>query len=547
MRNSIQKICVLMLIIAPFSIPLGAQRAQGAQPESSDSAELVWVYLKPKGHQYGPQAQQVVESLILQRQEDAEPRQSERRRLRRTSPVAGLFDIRDVPVDAASVEAISRVAKVRVQSSWLNAVSVRATQAQIAQIQCLAGVERIEPVRLGSRRMAELPFGYLERIEENPYAGRDFYGLAGPQLEQISLPAMHARGFTGAGVVIGILDTGFRTDHIVFNHAIHPIEIIAAHDFINDDSIVGFQTGDPSDQHVHGSLILSCIGAYEPQRMMGGAYDASFILAKTEDVSSETPIEEDYYVAGLEFIEAQGADVATSSLGYIDWYTQGDLDGATAVTTIAVNIATENGLHCCTAAGNEGNDQNPATSRIIAPADALRVITCGAVNIEGAITGFSSDGPSADGRVKPEVLACGRSTVCINPYNTSELVTASGTSLSTPLVASAVACLVQAHPDWTVDQMREFLFAAATDAVANGTHDPLFVRGFGVIDTLGAHLLDYCPADFNNDGGVDGSDIEQFFLKWESGEAGADTNNDGGVDGIDVETFFNLWEAGGCN
>lgn len=546
MRNSGEKICVFVLMVASVIMLLVPQQVQAAQPESSDTSRLVWVYLKPKGHQFGPQGQHMVENLILQTQHAAEPRQTERRRLRRTATAGGLFDIRDVPVDAGSVEAISRIAPVRVESAWLNAVSVRATLSQIAQIQCLDGVERSEPVRLGTRRSGQSLVGPLERIQEQPYAGRDFYGFAGAQLEQISLPSMHARGFTGAGVVIGILDTGFRTDHVVFNHAQHPLEIIAARDFINDDSEVGFQAGDHSEQHVHGSLILSCIGAYEPQRMMGGAYDASFILAKTEDVASETPIEEDYYVAGLEFIEAQGADVATSSLGYIDWYTQGDLDGATAVTTIAVNIATENGLHCCTAAGNEGNDQDPATSRIIAPADALRVITCGAVNIEGAITGFSSDGPTADGRVKPEVLACGRSTVCINPYNTNELITANGTSLSTPLVASAVACLVQAHPDWTVDQMRQYLFAAASVAVASGTHDPLFVRGYGIIDTLGAHMLDYCPADFNSDGGVDGSDIEQFFLKWETGEAAADTNNDGGVDGIDVEAFFTVWEAGGC-
>lgn len=529
----------------------GTAWSLASQPEVLESdaqtQRPVWVYLKPKGHQYGPHAQQVLQSRVSLLHASALPRQTERRQLRRTSPAGGLFDVRDLPVDASCVDAISDVATLRVQSAWLNAVSVNATPAQIAQLKCLPCVERVEPVRRGVRRDAASTVSTLEHIQEGPYAGRDVYGLAGPQLEQISLPAMHARGYTGAGVIIGVLDTGFRTDHIVFNHPVHPVDIIAAHDFINNDGEVAFQTGDPNDQHVHGTLILSCIGAYEPQRMMGGAYDASFVLAKTEDVASETPIEEDYYVAGLEFIEAQGADVATSSLGYIDWYTQGDLNGVTAVTTIAVNIATENGVHCCTAAGNSGHDANPATSSIIAPADALRVITCGAVGIDGNIAGFSSDGPSADGRVKPEVLACGRSTVCVNPFNTNELVTASGTSLSTPLVASAVACLVQAHPDWTVDQMRAYLFASATDMVATGTHDPLFVRGYGVIDTLGAHLVDYCPADFNNDGGVDGVDIEQFFLRWETGEAGADTNNDGGVDGVDVEVFFGVWEAGGCS
>lgn len=115
-----------------------------------------------------------------------------------------------------------------------------------------------------------------------------------------------------------------------------------------------------SGQHWHGTAILGTIGAYKPDTLIGGAYDAAFYLAKTEDITREEPIEEDFYVAGLQWIEANGADLATSSLGYIDWYTQDDLDGETATTTIAVNIATANGLACCTAAGNGGHDNAPA-------------------------------------------------------------------------------------------------------------------------------------------------------------------------------------------
>ena len=233
-------------------------------------------------------------------------------------------------------------------------------------------------------------------------------------------------------------------------------------------------------------MVLSTIAAYLPNSLVGGAYDASFVLAKTEDIGSETQVEEDFYVAGLQFIEAQGGDVATSSLGYIDWYSQAQLDGATAVTTKAVNIATQNGVFCCTAAGNSGNDSDPGTSHLIAPADAFEVLTCGAVDITDVLASFSSDGATADGRLKPELLALGVSTSAVSPSDTSSFVTVSGTSLSTPLVASAVACLAGAHPTWSVATMRNQLFTTAT-SIGAPVPDPLFVAGYGLVNALGAH------------------------------------------------------------
>ena len=126
----------------------------------------------------------------------------------------------------------------------------------------------------------------------------------------------------------------------------------------------------------------------------------------------------------------------------------------TAVTTRAVNIATANGLHCLNAAGNAGHDSNPATSHLLAPADALRVFTVGAVDVSGLTASFSSDGPTADGRQKPELLARGLDAKTVVTNNNTDYTGGSGTSFATPLLATVVACLVQAHPDWTVDQMR---------------------------------------------------------------------------------------------
>ena len=504
-----------------------------AQARGDDAPGRVWVYFTDKGYRTIGE-----ERAALARLEREYPRRAiERRRLRRTAP--GLLDARDLAVRDGYVRAVEALgARVHVTSRWLNAVSVEGPEEALAAIRALTFVDRVEAVR-GGRREGEPASG----ARTDAGGARDLYGLSGDQLRQINVPALHAQGFTGAGVVIGILDTGFHRVHDAFFEASNPLPVVAEWDFINNDSNAGIDPGDPPDQFVHGTLILGAIRAYLPDEMVGGAYGASVILCKTEDISGETPIEEDNYVAGLEFIELHGGDVATSSLGYIDWYTQQDLDGATAVTTIAVNVATANGVHCCTAAGNSGNDGDPGSSHLIAPSDAFEVISCGAVSIEGSITGFSSDGPTADGRVKPELLACGADTWTIWPYDTTGYVSASGTSLSTPLVAGAVACLVQARPQWSVATMRTRLFETASDYAANGQADPLFVRGYGIVDAAGALAAD-CLGDFNGDGTANTIDVISFLNVWASGSSAADINHDGSVNTIDVIAFLNAWAAG---
>ena len=426
------------------------------------------------------------------------PRAIERRRLRRSAP--GLFDERDLPVVQSYVDAVTATgAELRVTSRWVNAVSVLADREQLEAIAEFAFVKQLQPV-LRSRLIEPEPVGV-----GRGGPGRGFYGYAEEQLQQMNLIAVHDAGYTGQGVVIGILDTGFERSHEAFNYTGHPLNVLAEWDFINNDGNTAIEPGDASGQHSHGTLILGTLGAYYPDSYVGSAYNASFVLAKTEDTTDEYPAEEDFYVAGLEFIEENGADLATSSLGYIDWYTQDDLDGQTAVTTIAVNIATANGLVCCTAAGNEYHDGNPGTSHLIAPSDAFQVIACGAVDAWGDIAGFSSDGPSADGRVKPELLAQGVDTVTVWPYDTSGYAYANGTSLSTPLVAGATACLVGAHPEWSVNQMRAQLFYTAQDYVANGTYDPLYVRGYGILDAYAA--LNFSLTDCNDNGIDDADDL----------------------------------------
>ncbi len=465
----------------------GAVGAGAAPPTiAADAAAPVqWIFFTDKGI-----ASQVeLDATLARVAATADPRTIARRQARRTLP--GLFDERDLPVVAEYVEAVRATgARVRIISKWVNAVSVEATADQLAAIERLPFVKSTQPVAR-SRRIEP-------RITPAPATGpgqrpAGFYGLAEGQLAQINLIELHSAGYTGRDVRIGILDTGFLRTHDAFNHPQHPLNVIAEWDFVFGDGNTANEGNDHPDQHNHGTLILGTLGAYLPGEYVGGAYDASFILCKTEDIRSETPVEEDYYVAGLEFIEANGGDMATASLIYIDWYTQEQLDGRTAVCTIGVNIATANGVHCCNAAGNMGHDQDPNTSHLGAPADAFQVITCGAVEPTGEIAGFSSDGPTADGRVKPEVLARGTQAWSVAPWDNHGWAEAAGTSMSTPQVAAAVACLVNARPNWSVDQLRESLFTTADYYVLNGAFDPLHVHGYGIInayDALGLLRLD---------------------------------------------------------
>ncbi len=522
------------LFVAAVAGTCGAALAQSASVAHAPG-QPVWVFFADKGFESARAESEAIAGL----ESAADARQVQRRQLRRTDP--GLFDARDLPIASRYAEAVAATgAHARTESRWANAISVVADAEQLRTIAGLPFVRAVQPVR-GTR---PVPCIDLE-ADSGGYSQRLAYGRSGDQLTQMNLPAMHDRGYTGAGVIVGILDTGFSRIHDVFNNPAHLPHILAEHDFINNDDNTGIEASDPAGQHEHGTLILSCLASYLPGEMIGGAFDASFILCKTEVVPTETQIEEDYYAAAIEYCEARGVDVTTSSLGYIDWYTQADLNGHTAVTTIALNTAAANGVHCCTAAGNEGHDADAATSHLIAPADGLKVLTCGAVNNLGVEASFTSDGPTADGRVKPELLACGRRTACVDPNSPTAFATASGTSLSTPLLAATVACMTQAHPDWTVDQMRANLFATASDQVANGAPDPLFVRGYGIVNALAAHQRD-CAADFNQDGGIDGADVQAFFESWGGGDPSGDVNKDGGVDGGDVEAFFVVWTAGGC-
>ena len=389
------------------------------------------------------------------------------------------YDLKIVPDYIDAIQSLGL--KVENESRWLNAISVICSENDLGSIVSLPFVKKIEPVKGYKKK-------HFEVGEDIHPSSRDFdYGNAQTQIEQINVHELHNQGYTGEGVRILVIDTGFDLSH----NAFQSINVIDQWDVINDDSETANQNEDEQNinQDSHGTKILSLIAANMPGELLGTAFDAEFLLAKTEDVSQEIQQEEDNLVAGLEWGELNGADIVSISLGYFDWYEYEDMDGNTAVTTIAIDIAVSLGLVCVTGAGNWATID---WYYIAAPADADSVISVGAVNDIGEIASFSSRGPTFDGRIKPEICAMGVSVWHVSSNNTTDYVTASGTSSSTPLTAGAIALMRQSRPDLSPMQLREAVLMTASIA-----YSPNNTYGYGILDA--AEALNYWSTSSIND------------------------------------------------
>jgi serine protease AprX len=480
-------------ILLPKEDPVIAERfASELSIRDPQSQIKVWIFFTDKGFT----DQMDYQSALNQTAKNLTSRATWRR-AKTMKP--NLVDFRDIPVNQFYIDQIMKFNAVeRQRSRWLNAASFEIPVGELKKISALSFVRSIKPVLGGKRKPVEPgnePEGPLQ--EKGMYTLN--YGSSYSQLQQLNIPVVHSLGYYGQGVLVCMMDTGFRKDHQAFQLAYTEGRVLAEWDFINNDGNTQNETGDPSTQHNHGTMTWSTLGGASDGNLYGPAYGASFILAKTEDVSSETPIEEDNWMAGMEWADSIGADVISSSLGYIDWYTYPDLDGNTAVITIAADIAAQRGIVVCNAMGNEGS----GSGSLIAPADADSIIACGAVDGSGNIAYFSSRGPTYDGRTKPEVCARGVSTRCANPSSTTGYTTADGTSLSTPLIGGAAAVILSAHPTWTPMQIREAMMASG-----NNSSSPNNTYGWGIPDILAAiEYSFYITGDVTGDGEINASDI----------------------------------------
>ena len=444
--------------------------------------QKVWVLFADKGFSTTSDQRRAIGQYQTQMSNRAKHRRESRAPLRRP-------DFTDLSIESRYIEAVLRLGgKLRSKSRWLNGIGLEATAQEIREIAHLSFVRAIDPIHQYTMPFEGPTSGSLSPSAPSSAEVLD-YGNAKTQIAQIQADFLHQEGFFGENTVIGLLDTGFNLEHT----ALERVDVIAQHDFINDDVNTADETDqDDLDQDNHGSAVLAILAADAPGQLIGITPRARYLLGKTEVVSRrgvvfERQIEEDWWVEGLEWLEEMGADVVSSSLGYYDWYRFADLDGKTSKVTVAANLAVQKGMSVVISAGNRGaqpmNDTFGLPGRITPPADGFDVLAIGAVDSDGQVVAFSSRGPTFDGRIKPDLLAMGIGVTSIDSTTRGDFSSDHlGTSFATPLAAGAVALLMEAFPLATVQDIVNTLRMTASRA-----DKPDNTAGYGVIRARAAH------------------------------------------------------------
>jgi len=400
------------------------------------------------------------------------------------------IDETDLPLVPAYVDSISSVNNVIVldQSKWFNQVCIATTDsAAILKINSFSFVVKTEPVKrimnTQKRNEAEneitrnkfnesvkkITSPLSQQVSGNFYN----YGYSANQIHIHNGEYLHNKGFHGEGMLIAILDAGFyhykslpAFDSVNLNN-----QVIDTYDFVNDEAAV-------NEDFYHGMMCFSIIAGNIPGQLVGSSPKAQFLLYKSEDDSSESPVEEQYWVAAAERADSAGADIISTSLGYnlfdnpVFNYTYQDMNGRTTLIAKAATLAARKGMIVLAAAGNEGDD---AWHYITTPADADSIITVGAVDASGTVADFSSFGPSSDGRVKPTAASVGSGTAISSI--TGPIQAGYGTSFATPNLAGLVTCLWQAFPEFSNMQIIEAV--KKSSSIYNNPDDRL---GYGIPD-----------------------------------------------------------------
>ena len=349
----------------------------------------------------------------------------------------------DLPLCPEQISTISsKVEEVRYELRWLQALTVTADPEQISEVAELPFVSHIEPMQ-----------GYLVTSDATRVAKADKDSLKHSRLvnrirQQMGFDSLAAWDLHGRGVRIAIFDVGFNhvDKHQAFDYLRKNKKILKTRDFYGKDAKV-------YHHHYHGTSVLSCIAGRYGNSWIGEAYEAEFLLARTEHLIFEKIIEEDHWLAAMEWADREGADIITSSLGYNEGrYTYADMDGKTAKVSRAATTAFEKGILVVNSMGNEGDSK---FRYLGAPADSPEVLSIGASNPVAPLPlGFSSEGPNADGVLKPELAAPG---AVLTATKKDRYTISTGTSFSAPLVTGLAACLMEKYPDKTNQEIKQLL------------------------------------------------------------------------------------------
>ena len=389
-----------------------------------------------------------------------------------------VIDDRDVPVNETYITQLKNATGISVlaKSKWFNAVHVRGSQTEIESLTSFTFVSAIDFAdknlnAKGTKTKPKLNHTKLSK-EENNFTVFN-YGDATNQIEMFNGDKLHLADYTGDGMTIAVLDSGFpNVDNMTsFQRLRNAGNILGTYDFVNRD--IDVYTGTTSS---HGTWVLSDMAGYIENNFVGTAPDASYYLFITEDAPNENPVEESYWVEAVERADSLGVDLVNTSLGYTTYdnpnysYTQADMDGNTAFISKGANIAFEKGLLLVTSAGNSGNTSWGIVS---APADASGVFSVGAVDLNGNYASFSSRGNATQPNQKPDVVAQGQASYVIG---TNDVIgTLNGTSFSSPILAGGITCLWQALPNKTNAEIMQLVRESATQFTS-----PDYFLGYGI-------------------------------------------------------------------
>lgn len=398
---------------------------------------------------------------------------------RRTNQGIALDDT-DVPISTSYINQVATSPGITVmaKSKWLNALHIRGSQTDIQALTAFSFVDHVtfanhslnvrfgNPINSETHKNQKVKDKFETEVNYN-------YGNSANQVQMLNIHLLHQQNFTGQGKIIAVLDSGFiGVDTATpFQNLQTNNQILGGYNY--PDQSTNFYT-----KHNHGTMVLSCMGGYVDGQLVGTAPDAQYYLFITEDVNSENPVEESYWVEAAERADSLGVDVINSSLGYSDYdepnysYSYAQRNGQVGFASRGASMAFQKGIVCVISAGNSGTSSEP---HIGIPADAENILSVGAVDSMEAYTSFSSIGPSADGRIKPDVCAKGVSATLSNTSGT--ITQASGTSFSSPITAGAVASFWSAVPNLTAAQVIQFVKESADQFL-----NPDNFKGYGVPD-----------------------------------------------------------------
>lgn len=448
------------------------------------SQEDAWVYFKDKPDAATYLADPL--TMLTQRSLD-----------RRTNQGIAL-DAKDIPIYQPYIDqvAASNGIAVKAKSKWFNCVHVRGLEADITALKTLPFVDKVDFAnhskvvnKVKATKNVKLP----PVSKASKTAATFNYGSSLNQIQMLNGHLLHQSNYTGSGKIIAVMDGGFPGVNVAapFARLRDNNQILGGYDFVKRNA--DFYTGVS-----HGTSVLSLMGGYVDNILIGTAPDASYYLFITEDGAREEPLELSNWVEAAEEADRLGVDIITTSLGYTTFdnsnynFTYNDMNGATSFISKGLDVAFSRGMVCVVSAGNEGSDP---WHYISAPADAVNALTIGAVKPDETYATFSSVGPTFDGRIKPDVTAQGQ-----NPYvsDASGNITnsGSGTSYSGPIVAGMVACLWQALPTKTNQEIKQLITQSA-----DRYNDPTVEFGYGIPDfslavANGLSVADFSKNDF---------------------------------------------------